>query len=79
MACIVLWEASHCFRELKIYALLAGGLPDPTDQALPQTLPRLPRPGPQQQAQPIVGPMSALAGNMQPGINLQVCCMQNYL
>ena len=60
----------------------AGALPQPGPafQALPEPapLPPLPRPGPQLQTMPAeamaaMAPMSAMAGEAQPGAQLQVC------
>ena len=60
----------------------AGGLPGPTFQALPEPapLPPLPRPAPQLQTMPAeamaaMAPMSAMAGEAQPGAQLQVCSL----
>ena len=61
---------------------LAGGLPGPQFQALPEPapLPPLPRPGPELQMMPAdaMAPMSAMAGESQPGAQLQVCMLTFY-
>ena len=60
----------------------AGGLPGPQFQALPEPapLPPLPRPAPQLQTMPAeamaaMAPMSAMAGEAQPGAQYQVCTL----